>query len=206
MAYINGRYHEIEAWNGESSAIPPGSDYVFQVEAVEQKPSSNKGTLQLVVTNVVRGGEHDGRKAIFRYSITDSAGSRGRIKALALACGVQFDQNGGFDDTALIGRVYLADVIHEPYTKTDPVTGQELQKSSARCQNERPYVGQQAAAPQGYAPQPGAAAPAPQQMYAPPAGAPVPMAPPAPNAPVGRPVYPPPAGGRGAPAGLTQVR
>jgi hypothetical protein len=213
MAHINGRFHEVQAWGGESEALPPAPDYVFQIEAVEQGQSPQKATPQLNVTCLVLNeGELYGRKAIFRYNLNfegkggDTA--RKRLKSLIDATQIPLDDQGGINDDDLIGRVLMADVIQETYKVADATTGTQIEKIATRIQNERvvPDANAQAGAPApaaaapAPAAAPAAAAPAPAAR----AAAPAPAARPAPAAPAARPAYAPP--GRGAPAGVTRVQ
>lgn len=209
MAHIAGRFHEVNAWGGESEALPAGPDYVLQIEAVEQTVSSKKAVPQLQVTTVVLNeGEYNGRKGMFWYNLDLSKETpRKRIRSLVDATGIALDAEGGFDDADLIGRVFMADVVHEPYKDVDATTGTAIEKTRVRIQNERMVegAGQPAgdAAPAAVAP---AAAPAPAAPAAPVAAAPRAAAParPAAAAAPARPVYAPP--GRGAPnGGLTRV-
>jgi hypothetical protein len=212
MAHINGRFHEVSAWSGESEALPPGPDYAFQIEGVEQGVSPQKQTPQLNVTCIVLNeGENYGRKGIFRYNLNlDKEAPRKRLRSLIDATGIPMDADGGIDDQDLIGRQFLADVIAENYDVVDGTTGTKITKTASRIQNERPLDGANqaadAAAPQAVAPAPAAAAPAPAP--APAAAAPAARAaipaprPAAAAAPAARPAYTPPS--RGAP--LTRVQ
>lgn len=181
--YINGRFHEIAAWNGQSSIVPPGDDYVFQIEEAIQKASSGKGVPQLQITVVVcNEGEMAGRKSNFWYSMNfEYPQARSRIKALAEACGIQFDANGGFEDTHFIGKRFMADVVNKPFEKTNASTGEVKTVDRSEIQNERPF--QQQDAQPGALPPGAMAMPQQQQQMAPQQfQAPVPMAAPAPSA------------------------
>jgi hypothetical protein len=232
MAYVSaGITADTKAWDGVSGALPPASDVLFRVDDVKQEASPKKGTPQLVLDCVVvTEGELKDRKAMHRFVIGPNMkpASIGRLKQLLDACGIQADSNGGFDSDHLKGRVFIADIVVEPYNQTDPVTGQTLEKSSSRLQNERPYRNQAApgaqpqAQPQpqqGFAPQQNFAPQQPQQGYAQPAPQGYPQQPQQGYAPVGapqmgapsvapaamgngQPQYPAP--GRGAP-GVTPV-
>ena len=173
MAYIDQKLHEAKAWGGEFEVLPPG-DYAFQIVKVEQENSSQKGTPTLVVhTEVISPASMAGRKLIARYYLTE--GSRGRLKSLTDATGVQLDDAGGFDDEQLIGLQFSADVVNEVYEKQDPLDPtKKVTRNQARVQNERPFDGNiveshepPADATAGYPEQPQAAAPAPAQRPAP---------------------------------------
>lgn len=169
MAYIGQKLHEVKAWGGESEMLPPGEDYVLMIEKAEQEQSSGKGTLQLAVSvSVLNEGEVNGRKAKFWYNIDPNAkeGSRKRLRSLIDAAGIPLDQAGGFDDQQLVGKVFVADVVHESYKKTDATTGTEVEQMNARIKNERPLPNQQ---PQAAPPPP--PPPAARPAFAPPAGA-----------------------------------
>jgi hypothetical protein len=184
MAHVNLRVHEVQGWGGESESLPPGTDYVFEVEKAEQGKSAQKGTPQLTLECVVRWPESlEGRKGWARYYLIDNKGSRARLRQIVDATGIPLDAQGGFDDQDFVGRVFVADVIVEPYEKTDPTTGTTVSKESARIVNERIY------APEGAVE---AAPPAPAPQPAQPAAQAAPAARPATNA--GKPQFGRPAG------------
>jgi hypothetical protein len=211
MSYIQGGLNQVQAWNGVTAGLPPNVDYHFMVETVAQEASRKQGVPQLVLSLTVQNqGEFFGRKHVARYNIDFAKGkSRERLRCLIDACGIPLDANGGFDDAMLVGRVFKADLVAAPYTVSDPVTGQTIQKEGVQLQNERPLTAMTApaVAPQPYvaapavAPQPYVAAtpvqplPGGQQFYAPPQAQVAPAYP-----------QPAPAPARGAPAGLTPVR
>lgn len=169
MAYINGRLHEVESWDGKSEALPPAPDYVLLIEAAKQGTSSKKGSPQLEITTVVQNeGELHGRKGVFFYNLQlDKDTPRKRLRSLVDACGVPMDANGGIDDQALIGKMFMADVIAESYKDVDVVSNQTIEKTRTRLQSER-KVG---SAPTAVAPVPTPASPA--KFPAPGRGAPV---------------------------------
>lgn len=192
MAYIGGKFHEVQGWGGESEALPPGTDYVFRVDKIAQGQSST-GKPQLELDLVVcNEGELKGRASKSWYTLNfEKDTPRKRVRQLIDATGVQMDQAGGIDDQAFIGRYFVGDVVHEPYQKADPVSGQMVEKTRTKICNERPYnpgaganaafAGQGAQQPafqaQQPAFQPGAAPPAQAPQYAMPPGAQAPMAP-----------------------------
>ena len=172
MAYVAaGITADTKAWDGVSGALPPANDVVFRIDEVKQEASPKKGTPQLVLSCIVVApeGELKDRKAVHRFVVGPNMkpASIGRLKQLLDACGLQADANGGFDSDHLIGRVFVADIVNEPYQDTDPITGQSVEKNGNRLQNERPYAnaGTVAAQP-GVAP-----------VAAPPVAAPVAAAP-----------------------------
>lgn len=155
MAYINERLHEVQSWGGESELLPPADDVTFEIESVAQEVSSAKQTPQLAITaRVVSAGELMGRKGKFWYIMGPKAkeASRARLKSLIEACGLNVDQQGGFDDQDLLNRQFVADIVNEPYEKTDPITGSSITKTAARIQNERPVGTAPAAKPASAAP------------------------------------------------------
>lgn len=206
MAYIGQRLHEVKAWDGNSEALPPTDDVLFRITEVKQELSSKKQTQQLVLSLEVVGGSSQelvGRKTFARYGIGDGIkeGQRGRLRALVDAAQVPLDQQGGFNDEALVGRVFLADLKLNSYTQTDPVTGASVTKENTQVVNERPAQGgqpqMQMQMPQGFAPpQAQGFAPPPPPQVAP--GMPAPMM----GQPVQAPAYPVPGnpGWAGAPA------
>ncbi len=205
MAHIGLRLQEVEGWDGKTGGLPPHDDVLFVIEKATQENSAKKGTPMLKLELMVVDGELRGRKAFSQFVIAPDAkeGSRRRLKQLIMATQLQLDQQGGFDDAMLIGRQFVADVVSEPYTETDPATGQVIEKSSSRIINERPVgaPSMAAGAPAGY---PSAQAPQyapPQAAYAPPQQVPH-YAPPGQYAPP--PAYAQPPVGRGAP-GVTPV-
>lgn len=229
MAYIGLGMNNVEAWDGVSGALPPATDVVFRIDSVKQERSSQKGTLQLVVeATVVSQGELFSRKGYLRPIIDVNAkdGSKRRLKQLLDACMIQVDQQGGFDDQHLVGRHFVGDVVSQPYKKTDPATGQTIEKEGSQIVNERPYgqaggvqqaqqaqpqfqpqaqpafvpqiVPAQPPAQQGYAPQPGFVPQQPQQpqYQQPQYAAPQPGMVQPATGPV---TFPPPGGNRGVP-------
>lgn len=141
MSYVNLRVHEVKGWDGKSEGLPPGEDYVLEVEKAEQDTSPNKGTLQLTLECKVLWPEaYEGRKTWARYYLLDNKGSRGRLAQIINATGVSVDAQGGFDDQDFAGRVFVADVINEPYEKVDATTGTSVVKDNSKICNERAYV------------------------------------------------------------------
>lgn len=208
MATIAGRFHEVKGWGGQSESLPPGPDYVFQIDVAQQGQSPKKGTPQLELElTVLNEGELNGRKAFHRLTLNlEKETPRKRMRQLIDATGVPMDGNGNIDDADFVGRIFMADVVEESYEDVDATTGTKISKTAIRVVNERippgAEGGQAAAAPSTAAAALAApAAPAAQTRQAP--AAPAPAAPAAGAAPAnGRPVYAPPTRGG---AGLTRV-
>lgn len=141
MAYVNLKVGDVKGWDGKSEGLPPGEDYVLEVIAAEQDKSPVKGTPQLTLEcNVLWPEAYEGRKTWARYFLLDNKGSRGRLRSIVDATGVAVDSNGGFDDQEFVGKIFVADVINEPYDKVDATTGTSVEKQSSKVVNERPYV------------------------------------------------------------------
>ena len=185
MARIQGGFNQVQAWGGESEALPPG-EYLFEITEMKQGQSKNGNPQLEMSVKVHNEGELYGRGGKFWYTLNfQSEVPRKRLKSLIDATGVSIAADGSIEDQEFVGRYFMADVAHETYTVTDPASGNSVEKSRTRIQNERPVQqqGQGNAAFAASAPAPAAApqqfAP-PQQQFAPPA--PAPFAPPANNA------------------------
>jgi hypothetical protein len=175
----------VQPWNGASVSIPPGEDYAFQIVEAKQEASSQKGTPQLRIDVVVlNDGDPRGRKGVFWYALTEKAA--GRLRSLFDAVGgVPLDGTGSIaNDQDFVNKQFVADVINDPYEKTNPATGQITTLDRSKIQNERSLaafqqqgpsapaqpvapqfqqpVPQQAAAPMPHAAAPAPAAPAPR--------------------------------------------
>jgi hypothetical protein len=126
-----------EVWGGGVDMLPPG-EYAFEVAdyAIGQ---SKKGVPQLELDLVVIGGAEtdtlNGRKQ--KHWIYWGK-SLGRLRAILAACEIPVDANDNFEETALPGRTFIAEVAVNTYEKDDLTTGGKVEKTNTKIQNERP--------------------------------------------------------------------
>jgi hypothetical protein len=200
---INGRLHDVQGWSGESEALPPGEGYHLRILEVVHENSTQKGTPMMNLSCEVLWPESlAGRKVTHRLVADMSKDvSRRRMKQIIDATGIQLDQQGGFDSDWLVNAEFEADCINEPYQKVDATSGQTVERTSARLQNEQPVgtAAQRTQAAGGGDAYPGQVAP----QNAPAASA-APAARPTPGPRPGGPA-PAPGGGGGYQAGPTRA-
>jgi hypothetical protein len=148
-------YRNTSPWGGGFAELPPGEDYIFRITAAEMKTSS-KGNAQVQIkVEVCNDNELKGRQKSFFYPATEKG--MGRMMSLIVATGIPLDANGQPDTDDFIDKYFCADVINDPYAKTDPRTGEVVMVDSSKAMNERPL------------PQQGTTQAAPQQMFQAPA-------------------------------------
>lgn len=159
---IEGGLHGVTPWGGGSGPLlPPGDDYLFEIEQATVAPSSQKGVPRLSITVRVLNyeGTMQGQKGVFGYNLVNPANGLGkareRLASLVAAIGVPVNGRGNPDTDHFISRHFMADVIHTDTTKTDPTTTQTKTTTYANIINERPpqVQQQQYAQPQGFVPQ-----------------------------------------------------
>jgi hypothetical protein len=146
---IEADFENIKEFGGRGFPLLPVNDYIFEVEHVEQKPSS-KNTPMVVVTSKVAEGQEDdeaakytGQKVWANYPLTDKA--MGRLKNIMIACGAPLDK---FRASALMGAKYRASIVHNQGDATPGPDGQPREaRMFANLCNERPLETIEAAAP-----------------------------------------------------------
>ena len=133
-------FENIKEFGGGAFPLLPLGSYIFEVEHVEQKPSSKNTPMVVVTSKVAEGQDNDeaakytGQKAWGNYPLTEKA--MGRIKNLMMACGAPLDK---FRASALLGAKYRADIVHNQGDATPGPDGQPREaRTFANIANERP--------------------------------------------------------------------
>lgn len=117
---------------GEFPLVPPG-EYLFDVEHVTQKPSSNNNPM-VVVTFVVAEGEFAGSKIWGNYVLVPQ--SLGRLKQLMVACNANLDK---FRAAEIMGARIRGTVIHSQGDARVGTDGNPIPvKTFANISNEQP--------------------------------------------------------------------
>jgi hypothetical protein len=132
------RLQDEQAWDGTGGALPPGN-YLFKVTGVEQKPANTGNPQMILQLEVIDGAEsqaHNGRG--MKHFIMLMASTKGRVKHMLDVCGIVPDDDGGFDDESFMGAEFAGVVETNTFTKPDPATGQTVEKTNTKINQERP--------------------------------------------------------------------
>lgn len=117
---------------GEFPLVPPG-EYLFDVENVGQKMSSNNNNM-VVVTFTVAEGEFAGSKVWGNYVLVPQ--SLGRLKQLMVACNANLDK---FRAAEIMGARIRGTIIHsQGDAKVGPDGNPLPVKTFANISNEQP--------------------------------------------------------------------
>lgn len=144
---------------GVPDPVPPG-DYMLQVEQTELAPTKDNTGMMLKTTLTIVSGEYEGRKVFPQFNVRNKSAQAqtigiGELKALALACGVDWDI-ARIDTDALLWKPFRASVGYEKQ-QINPATNQPYPLRN-RVMKYHPAGQAAPAAPKAAAPAPVAAA------------------------------------------------
>jgi hypothetical protein len=165
---------EVKVFDGVGGTLPTPGEYAFEVLTSVMGQSTGgypQMDLALVVLSGADTDAFNGKGIGHRFVITDSDGSKGRVRCIADACGVAVTPQG-FDNDHFVGKRFIGEVWEDHYDKDDLATGTKIPKTSTKIRKERPLEA-------GWSDATGAVAPAAAAPAVPPA-LPPPAAPAAP--------------------------
>jgi hypothetical protein len=116
----------VAASTGVPEPVPPG-DYMLQVEQTELVPTKDQTGMMLKATLSIVSGEFEGRKIFPQFNVRNKSAQAqtigiGELKALALACGVDWEV-ARTDTDSLMWKPFRASVGYEKQ-QINPATGQ----------------------------------------------------------------------------------
>jgi hypothetical protein len=136
---------DVEAWGGEGFPLAPAGDFALTLTNLEQKPSSKNQPMIVATFVIADEGEHNGKKVWNNYSLQEQ--SRGRLKALSVACGARLDK---FIASEHVGQTIRATIVHvDGQASIDAQGNPRPPRTFANVINEMPLeeVAQQEVAP-----------------------------------------------------------
>lgn len=153
---------------GVPDPVPPG-EYMLQVDQAELGPTKDNTGMMLKAVLVIVAGEFEGRKVFPQFNVRNKSAQAqtigiGELKALAIACGVDWEVARTDTDT-LLYKPFRANIGFEK-EQINPTTGQPYPLRNRVLK----YIPAGQAAPA--APAPKAAAPAAAASATRPAAAP----------------------------------
>jgi hypothetical protein len=130
---------EASSFDGTGGNLPTPGEYVFEVTDKEVGQSKGGHTQLTLSLKVIQGAEtqafNDTNMKHF-FTITEHAGSKGRIRCLLEACEVPFD-GAGFDENLLVGKQFIGEVYQDDWEKDDVATGGKVKKTNTKIRKER---------------------------------------------------------------------
>lgn len=116
----------VAASTGIAEPVPAG-EYMLQVDANELVPTKDGTGMMLKCTLVIVAGEFEGRKIFPQFNVRNKSAQAqtigiGELKALAIACGVDWEVARA-DTDALLYKPFRANVGFEK-EQINPMTGQ----------------------------------------------------------------------------------
>jgi hypothetical protein len=111
---------------GVPEPVPPG-EYMLQVEQTELVPTKDQTGMMLKATLAIVSGEFEGRKVFPQFNVRNKSAQAqtigiGELKALAIACGVDWEVARA-DTDSLLWKPFRASVGFEKQ-QINPTTGQ----------------------------------------------------------------------------------
>lgn len=115
----------VAASTGVPGPVPPG-EYMLQVEQTELVPTKDQTGMMLKAVLVVVSGEYEGRKIFPQFNVRNKSAQAqtigiGELKALALACGVDWEI-ARTDTDSLMWKPFKATIGFEK-EQINPATG-----------------------------------------------------------------------------------